>query len=895
MINIPNGLKDSEVSLYIAAFERCEESIKEKNNNTTVDETVDEIVAQWGKIVENAEQLRTFLLAEVKVPINPVVAITDVTVKNKKWFSELKKNQSRYLEYWRRYYDYLNRKPSWTLDAVRDIDDSTDAVLNYMADPNLKIKQDVYGLAFGYVQSGKTAHYLGVLNKAADAGYKIIIVLAGIHNNLRSQTQIRLEEEFLGYDVRGLADDSQNAIGVGIGRSVSHHFSALTSREEKGDFNKIKAGTSMNPPFILVTKKNASVLAQLIRYLRNLPVAVKKENGKKGFSVDYPLLVIDDEADQASLNTKDCFNADGTVKEDFNPTTINKHIRTILSLFDCFSYVGYTATPFANIFIPPKINSRKYGKDLFPKDFIVNIPRPDNYIGALEYFGLNDIDDQITAMPLFRAIEKGKDYQGKGTRKDDPVGPLPDELKMAMKSFVLSVALRNLRGQYAKPNSMLVHIIRFKGQQNIIKKKVEKYFMEEIYNYIKNGDTLTLIISDFSLSSTIVKIGKVEIDKNVRMVWRFLKNCFTAYFEDIEESCDGYQAYEYIQACKEEIETVNIILITNKKAVLYVPNDTRIGKIPIKYDVWDLERLYQHVFLNMQTDIIEIKLSKKYEMQLPLIKVKGSDEQPYDCYIGAISGELLAKIYNDEGQKLIEKNVRSFLQATGKINKGIRDSLKNEPDMFMAYNNGISTIAESIEIDEKKSTDSFVVIKSIKGWQIVNGGQTTASIYNAYKGKVDLSKVSVQMKLAVIKAEDRTNEIVANISKYANSQNPIKMSDFSANDEYHIRMERLSRIVYIPVEKGKSVDRWFYERARGQYLVEVNRQLTPAKKKEFKEHNPKKRCISKAVAAKCMMCWLGYPDTVSKGLETNFVFFTGLVNEGKIPEANEVNYKRNVM
>lgn len=523
MTNLPNGLKDSEISLYIAAFERCEERIKEKNNETTVDETVNEIVAQWGKIVEDADQLRTFLLAEVKVPINPVVTIADVTVKNKKWFTEIKKNQSRTLEYWRRYYDYLNRKPSWTLDAVRDIDDSTDAVLNYMADPHLKIKQDVYGLAFGYVQSGKTAHYLGVLNKAADAGYKIIIVLAGIHNNLRSQTQIRLEEEFLGYDVRGSADDSQNAIGVGIDRTVSHHLSALTSREEKGDFNKIKAGTSMAPPFVLVTKKNASVLAQLIKYLRNLPVTVKKENGKKGFSIDYPLLIIDDEADQASLNTKDCFNADGTIKDDFNPTTINKHIRTILSLFDCFSYVGYTATPFANIFIPPKINNKKYGKDLFPKDFIVNIPRPDNYVGALEYFGLNDYDDQITAMPLFRIIEKGKDYQGKGTKKDDPVGPLPDELKTAIKSFVLSIALRNLRGQYMKPNSMLIHIVRFKGQQNLIKKKVEKYFVEEIYNYIKNED--------------------LEIENELRTLWendyvittKLMNNKFSEYMTELSE------------------------------------------------------------------------------------------------------------------------------------------------------------------------------------------------------------------------------------------------------------------------------------------------------------------------------------------------------------------------
>lgn len=427
-------------------------------------------------------------------------------------------------------------------------------------------------------------------------------------------------------------------------------------------------------------------------------------------------------------------------------------------------------------------------------------------------------------------------------------------------------------------------IIDFKKSHDKI--KIDGYAFNEYFN------TLTLIISDFSKMSEIVKIGKTEIDKNAKMAQRFFKKCFTNYFDELEESSDGYQAYEYIQACKEKIEVVNIILITNKKAVLYVPNDTRVEKIIIKYDIWDIERLYQHVFLNAQTDTIEIKLKKKYGLELPMIKVDGSEGQPYDCYIGAISGELLAKIYSDEGQKLIEKNVRSFLQATGKINKGIRDSLKNEPDMFMAYNNGISTIAESIEFDRKRSTDNFIVISSITGWQIVNGGQTTASIYNAYKGKVDLSKVNVQMKLAVIKAEDRINEIVGNISKYANSQNPIKMSDFSANDEYHIQMERLSRIVYIPVEKGKSLDRWFYERARGQYLVEVNRQLTSAKKREFKEHNPKKRCISKAVAAKCMMCWMGYPDTVSKGLETNFVFFTGLVNEGKIPEVNETNYKR---
>lgn len=412
------------------------------------------------------------------------------------------------------------------------------------------------------------------------------------------------------------------------------------------------------------------------------------------------------------------------------------------------------------------------------------------------------------------------------------------------------------------------------------------------YSFNTYFHTLTLIVSDYIPASQLMKIGKGDIEANLRQAHRFLKYCFTGFFSGIEESSDGYQAYEYIKQYEEDIETANIILITNKLAKSYVPEDTRIGSINVRYDVWDIERLYQLVVLNAQTETLEINLEEDYDTTLPLIKVEGNISQPYDCYVGAISGDLLARIYSEEGQRLIEKNVRSYLQATGKINKGIRDSLKNEPDMFMAYNNGISTIAESVDIDEDKSTDNLVVIRSIQGWQIVNGGQTTASIYNAYRNDVDLSSVSVQMKLAVIKSDDKVNEIVANISKYANSQNPIKVSDFSANDDYHIKMERWSRITYIPVAKGKPQDLWFYERARGQYLVELNRKATPAAKKEFKTHTPKKRCVSKAVAAKCMMCWMGYPNIVSKGLETNFVYFTELNSEGQIPEATEENYKR---
>lgn len=517
MINYPAGLSESELQLYIAAFQRCRELIEKLENNTTVSETVDAVVSKWGNIVSDRDLLRKFLLAEVKVPITPKTSLVDNSVKDKKWFTNLKKEKGHLLEYWRRYYDYLNHKPSWSLDAVADIDESTDEVLNYMADPSLGIEQNVYGLAFGYVQSGKTAHYLGVLNKATDAGYKIIIVLSGIHNNLRSQTQIRLEEEYLGYDVRGAAEDTQNAIGVGIKSNVSFHLQALTSREEKGDFNKIKAGTAMNPPFVIVTKKNASVLTQLITYLKNLPVVEKDDKGKKCFSASYPLLLIDDEADQASLNTKDCYNPDGTLKEDVDPTTINKNIRKLLALFKCYSYVGYTATPFANIFIPPKADTSKYGKDLFPKDFIVSIPRSEDYIGAREFFGLKDEDETVEAMPLFREIDKGKNYLGQGTKKDDPVGEIPDDMKKAIKSFVISVAIRNLRGQYCLPNTMLIHVIRFKGQQNIVKKKVEKYFTEEIYNYIKNGDS--------------------EIESDLRSIWE------TDYVPTTDNMVTGFPKY----------------------------------------------------------------------------------------------------------------------------------------------------------------------------------------------------------------------------------------------------------------------------------------------------------------------------------------------------------------
>jgi hypothetical protein len=409
------------------------------------------------------------------------------------------------------------------------------------------------------------------------------------------------------------------------------------------------------------------------------------------------------------------------------------------------------------------------------------------------------------------------------------------------------------------------------------------------YNYDEYFQTLTLVVSEFNNRPTIDKIGKVDIEKTVRLATKFFRNCKTDYFLDIEESSEGYLIYEYIKENLRSIENIKVILLTNKESARHIPDDIKIDNMVVKFDVWDLERVCQYIYQNKVEEDIVIKFQKKYQYNLQMIKVEQKNSI-YDCYIGVIPGSYLANIYKDEGQRLIEKNVRSFLQATGKINKGLKETLSKEPEMFMAYNNGISTIAEELIVDEEKSNEKIITIRELRNWQIVNGGQTTASIYNALQNKVSLENVSVQMKLTVIKEKDKSDEIISNISKYANSQNKINMSDFSANDGYHIEMERLSRKIYVPSDKGKSNNKWFYERARGQYMVELNRQPTPGTKKQFKEMNPKRQCISKTVSAKCQMAWMKYPDIVSKGLETNFIKFSEMVKNNEVLAPSEASY-----
>lgn len=385
--------------------------------------------------------------------------------------------------FWSRYRDYLEIEKNYSPEVINRLDRLTDRTLDGLFDPTQNVIIDKRGLVVGQVQSGKTSNYTGLVCKAADSGYKLIIVLAGIHNNLRSQTQLRIDEGFLGFDTQHQRAFNQNNRWIGVGRIdsgiVAH---SLTSSLEKGDFtagaaNALGINFNTNEPIIAVVKKNAGVLNRLLQWLSAQSVVTT--DGHRVIR-NKSLLLIDDEADNASINTRP--ENDGT-------TRINGLIRDILRLFDKSGYVGYTATPFANIFIPLTED------DLFPRDFIINLPAPSNYIGPEKVFGFEpmaDDDESDTVLPIVRRVDDHQPFlpdalrhrdnfyefgNDPGGRREIPLpGEVPDSLRLAVKCFIITCAIRRLRGQINSHNSMLVHVSRLIAWQRQIKELVENVF-----------------------------------------------------------------------------------------------------------------------------------------------------------------------------------------------------------------------------------------------------------------------------------------------------------------------------------------------------------------------------------------------------------------------------------
>jgi len=412
--------------------------------------------------------------------------------------------------YWERYRLFLSSQlaPS----SVDSIDKVTNDVLERLENPERENIWDRRGLVMGHVQSGKTANYCGLICKAADAGYKVIIILSGIHNSLRSQTQIRIDEGFLGFmsEPRTLGQQAFRGTGVGM-IDASIVANTATNRTERGDFSRTVANQfGIHPggiPLLFVTKKNVSVLRNLNNWISSCTNAEDPQSGRR-FVRNVPVLVIDDEADLASIDTRiQDLDENGNPDPEHNPAETNKQIRKLLCTFEKVAYVGYTATPFANIYIYDGGFTPLLGDDLFPKSFIVNIPPPTNYMGPARIFGLSDDEDagieEITPLPIIRIVidhaestlanETAGWMPPKLTARTEHIPRyqsqlhIPPSLREAMLSFILATAVRTIRRCQPLHNSMLIHVVRYTRVQKQVAIQVETA-LKEIVQRLRNGD-----------------------------------------------------------------------------------------------------------------------------------------------------------------------------------------------------------------------------------------------------------------------------------------------------------------------------------------------------------------------------------------------------------------------
>ncbi len=432
------------------------------------------------------------------------------------WWTEKEKAENR-LFYWNRYKEHIGN--DFSPEVIRTIDIDTDVVMNNILNPDLP-RFTSYGMVVGHVQSGKTANYSALIAKACDSGYKFIIVIAGGINNLRNQTQVRINEGIIGFE-------DGEPVGVGrLGGSKNENIPSSPTTATQ-DFNKRDADKLMgmfnfdniSVPVIMVIKKQTNTLTNVINWLK-----AKYKNK----IANHAMLMIDDESDYASINTRD--------EED--PTAINKKLRQLMGLFEKSAYVAYTATPYANIFIDYKAESENYGLDLFPKDFIVALNAPDNYFGAYKIF-LNDYKKYI------RHIEDNELILPIKHKKDTVIEGLPESLKEAVRVFILNIAIRNLRGQKGKHNSMLIHVSRFTNVHVKI-----SYYVEEYLNQLINE-----IVSFGSMNNATMYSEDIKTIKETFIVEKHVENYeWPTVLNEITEFIKSIKVREVHQKTKIPLE-----------------------------------------------------------------------------------------------------------------------------------------------------------------------------------------------------------------------------------------------------------------------------------------------------------------------------------------------------
>lgn len=409
------------------------------------------------------------------------------------------------------------------------------------------------------------------------------------------------------------------------------------------------------------------------------------------------------------------------------------------------------------------------------------------------------------------------------------------------------------------------------------------------YAVSEDADQLDLFVSLYAGAEQVTPVTDSETKAAADQCLRFLARCAEGKLA-VDPSNEAYELAQTIQGCYTALEQIRIYVLTDlvAKSKNFKPREVA-GKT-VKLEIMDIERLHRHWSEGKPRDELIVDFQEACGAPLPCVYVP-ADGAGYDYALTAIPGTALRMIYEKFGARLLEANVRSFLSATGKVNRGIRDTLRDTPERFMAYNNGVVLVADEARLAE--APDGGTGLLWLKGMQIVNGGQTTASIYFTKKRspEIDLTRVRVPAKIIVLRSHDPEAEeaLISDISRYANSQNAVKVSDLSANKPFHVEFEKLSISTYCP----DGVGRWFYERAAGSYNVMLARDgATPARLAKLKEAIPTSRKFNKTDLAKYINIWARRPDLVSLGSQKNFERFMAELNDGAIPLPDVTAYKR---
>lgn len=421
--------------------------------------------------------------------------------------------------------------------------------------------------------------------------------------------------------------------------------------------------------------------------------------------------------------------------------------------------------------------------------------------------------------------------------------------------------------------------------------RVDGYCLDE-FDY-----TMNLIISDYDGSESGKTLIKTEALQIFERLSAFVDEAINGkLYKSIEISTPVYDLIDLVRTNKGKIRKYRFLLLTDAYVSERIGNlsTNKINDLTVEYHIWDISRFFKVCYSDNGRDNLEIDFLQYTHDGIPCLEVHTTSLNEYRCFLCVIPGNTLADIYDRYGGQLLEGNVRSFLSTKVAVNKKIRETILRKPKMFFIFNNGIAATASDVVIENKTSGKFLTYAKDL---QIVNGGQTTASLSNArFRDKANLDNVFVQMKLTEVDIL-ATNDIIPQISKCSNSQNKVSEADFFSNHHFHIRMEQISRRLYAPAVGGSQHDtHWFYERARGQYL-QAQLKMTQAEKGKFIIQNPKSQLITKTDLAKIQNSWRCIPHIVSKGAQTNFVEFAEWIEpEWNIREAdfNEAFFRESV-